>query len=284
VRAAHLPSTPTCVALATGFFLLVGCGAQQSKPPSPGEKLDKLLREGKLAEAEKYCRGLVRKSDNKQVHTHRGNLAHVLCLRGEEALAESGFFDPDPAKAVKAKGTRKYREAHAFFKSATSEARQVFTRLPTKKWSAFAKVRATLGLALYRQGLVEEALVELKRALADDDRLGSAHNTLGLIYHEQGNEAAAVANFKAALKAQPGLGEAAYNLGVYFEDELSEMTKLESDALKAGGRPPKGTRERKAAAREEAIKYYKWFLKGRTGDQQRKKTVRRRIDRLKGKA
>ncbi len=263
------------------LFPTFGCG-NNVKPDSPGMKLDRLLSKGKLDEAEKFCREFVGKKDS-DVLVHRGNLAHVLCLRGEAKLDAVGFFDPNPVKAKAAKGKAGYLDALALFRDATSECRAVFRELKgEREQQAFAKVRGTLGLALYRQGKTTEAINELKRAVADDPRLAAAHNTLGLIFHELGKSDAAEANFKAALQADPGLAEAAYNLGVYFEDELEELTRIETEAREAGSRPPKGTATRKVTARSEAVKYYKRFLRERTGKGGWKEEVRKRVEQLQG--
>jgi tetratricopeptide (TPR) repeat protein len=277
VRAAHPGLRPCSAVLIAAFFLpLCGCG-KSARPASPDRKLKSLLREGKLVEAEKFCRDLVRKKDS-QVSVHRGNLAHILCLRGEAVLVKIGFFDP--AKAKEARASEDYAVAAAFFRDAASQCQRVFKDEPEKDWEAFAKVRGTLGLALYRQERVKEAIVELKRAVADDPRLGAAHNTLGLIYHELGKGEAALANFKAALQAEPGLSEAAYNLGLYYQEELEELTKVEAQAREAGSRPPKGTLLRKRAAAREALRYYRRFLIDRPGNRGQGEEVRRRVEQL----
>jgi tetratricopeptide (TPR) repeat protein len=264
------------------LLLTSGCG-EDPKPVSPGERFDGLLKEGKLEEAEKFCRENVRKKDTDE-QVHRGNLAHVLCLLGERALQEAGYFDADPEKAKKSREHRKFGEARRYFREAATQGKRVFEDVPKSKWKGYAKVRATIGLALYRLERVSEAIKELERAVADDEHLATAHNTLGLIYHEQGKQEAAVANFKAALKAEPGMAEAAYNLGVYFEDELSELARVERDARKAGSAPPKDAAARRKTAREEAIKYYRRYLQVRTGDRRKKDEVRRRIMKLSGGA
>ena len=275
-RSTHWQLTAALVPVLMFSF---GCGKRVERE-SPGAKLDRLLSANRLDEAEKFCRELVKKRDS-DVLIHRGNLARVLCLRGEARLEALGFFDPDPVKARAAKGKTGYLDALARFRDAASECRAVLRELRSEReQQAFAKVRGTLGLALYRQGKTREAISELKRAVADDPKLAAAHNTLGLIFHELGKSEAAVANFKAALQADPGLAEAAYNLGVYFEDEVAELARIETEAREAGSRPPKGTASKKVTARNQAVKYYRRFLREQAGKGRRKQEVRRRIQKL----
>lgn len=268
------------------MFSIFGCGGEEEKPVSPGAKLDNLLKTGKLDEAERFLRELVKKEDSKRegdrTQLHRGNLAQVLCLRGAAALNEAGFFDPDPKKAKKAKEHRSYAEALGFFKSAVSEARLVFKKLPPEKHRLFAEVRGTLGLALYRLGRLKEAIRELERAVADDTNLAAAHNTLGTIYHETGERKTALAYFKAALLADSGLSEAAYNLGIYYQDEVEALAKVEADARRAGSKPPKDSAKRKASARKDAVKYYELYVRNAIGDAQKRQEVREEIKKLKG--
>jgi len=273
---------PLCAGLIALVIALSGCGEDENKPPPPGTKLENLLKAGKLAEAERFCRELVKKEGSNQVH--RGNLAKVLCMRGEVALKEAGFFDPDPKKAKKAKEHPSYAQAQGFFAGAASEARLVFKKVPEKKWWRFAKVRATLGLALYRRGRVKQAVKELERAVADDNRLAAAHNTLGMIYHETGERKTALAHFKAALLAEPGLAEAAYNLGVYYEDEAAALADAEAEAKRLKLPPPKDSAARKARAHAEAVRYYKRYLEGRAGAAAKNQEVRDKIKKLKGGA
>ncbi len=279
---------PAYIALTVLLIPIFGCGGEEKKPLTPGAKLDNLLKTGKLDEAERLLRELVKKEDSKKEESrtqlHRGNLVRVLCLRGEAALTEAGFFDPDPEKAKKAQKHRSYAEAQGYFTSAASEARLVFKGLPAKKHWRFAKVRASLGLALYRLGRMKDAIKELERAVADDNKVAAAHNTLGIIYHETGERKTALAHFNAALLADPGLSDAAYNLGVYYQDEVEALVKSEVDARRAGSKMPKGSAERKAAARKDAVKYYKRYIEDRTGDAQKRREVREKIKKLKAGA
>lgn len=259
-----------------------GCGSSE-KQAAPGANLDKLIRDGKLAEAERVCRALVKKNDSDAVA--RGTLARVLCLRGDAVLAEIGFFDLDPEKAKKAKEDPHFEEALGFFQAAAAEARLVFKKLPEKKWPQFAEVRATLGLALHRLGRSEEAVRELKRAVAENRYEAGAHNTLGLIYHESGRKDLALVHFQAALAANPGLAEAAYNLAVYYEDDLTDLAEAEQQAREMKTPPPKDLAGRKAGARKAAIRYYRHFLKESGGRRVEEVRARvRKLEKLEGRA
>ena len=58
--------------------------------------------------------------------------------------------------------------------------------------------------------------------------------------------------------------------------------KGRGSASKKGSPPPKGTASKKATARNEAVKYYRRFLRERAGKSTRKEEVRRRIRKLEG--
>jgi tetratricopeptide (TPR) repeat protein len=222
--------------------------------------VDRLVAEGRLAEAEKACRELVRK-DDARAGLHRGNLARVLCLRGDEALRRAGFFDRDAARSEKAKEHPAFAEAAEFFKAAEGEAQAAVEKPGSLGRAELTVARSALGLAAYRQGKVREAAEELRRAIADgavagDGRSAGALNTLGLIYHETGRRAEALTCFLAALQADPGLSEAAYNLAVYFEDEAAELDAEEARARAERREVAADLAGRRIAARREALRYY----------------------------
>jgi tetratricopeptide (TPR) repeat protein len=272
------------VAIGAAFLLACGCG-QAPQTVSTQEKFKELLRGGRLADAEELCRKLVARG-GEEVLVHRGNLAAVLCRRGEAKLEQAGFFDADESRSAASRKQPEWSQAMAFFAGAVSQCRGVLGKLgdDPRKTAAYAKVRGTLGLALYRQGRVKEAMNELERAVAEDPRLAAAHNTLGMIFHELGKGEAAAANFKAALQADPGLAEAAYNLGLYYQEELEELGRIEARARQAGARPPRGTENRKRTARRQAIRYYRQFLRERGGKRGRWGEVQRRLRSLQGSA
>ena len=252
----------TCALLIFLGFSICGCGSDDNAPP-PGAELEELIRTNQLAEAERRCRNLVRNFDSSLLH--RGNLARVLCLRGDAALRASGFFNSDVKKADMAQDTALYREAMGYFREAEREARKALLLGKKEDADQRAKVRATLGLALYRQGSREklkQGVEELKLAIREDEKLAGAHNTLGLIYFDQGKHEAAMAEFLAALSLDPGLAEASFNLAVYYEGRLVDLAAEEMKAAGKGGKPEdlKVLRERKAEACRSALKHYRRFL------------------------
>ena len=224
VRGRRRAVWPVYAALIVLLFSIFGCGGEEEKPVSPGAKLDNLLKTGKLDEAERFLRELVKKEDSKKekdsTQLHRGNLAQVLCLRGAAALNEAGFFDPDPKKAKKAKEHRSYAEALGFFKSAVSEARLVFKKLPPEKHRLFAEVRGTLGLALYRLGRLKEAIRELEADLESDPLFELSQN-LPPEYGISGT----VRLDPDTLETVPGSFEPA----TIIEVDLQESTEIEGD-------------------------------------------------------
>jgi tetratricopeptide (TPR) repeat protein len=280
-RAARPARWLLCATLAGHLFFLNGCGDGGNTAP-PGADLDGLLAAGKLAEAEKLCRELVRKDDTR-ANLHRGNLARVLCLRGDAVLKAAGFFDPDPKKAEEARKSERYRAGVKYFQEAEEVSRGVLDHPGKSGKVELAKVRATLGLAVYRQdGLkrAKEAVRQLKQAVAEGDRLGAAHNTLGLIYYDYGEREKAVTHFRAALQAEPGLFEASYNLAVYYEGEVADLDAEEAAAREKGRKVPADLAERRRTARRSALEYYRRYERETKGRKIEREVVRDRIQKL----
>ena len=86
-----------------------------------------------------------------------------------------------------------------------------------------------LGVAYHEQGDVEEALVELQRAIALDPDEARAHRSLGTVYMDQGRVEESVAAYERAIGIDPAYGEAYGDLaGAYFG-----LGKI-SEAMSAG--------------------------------------------------
>jgi tetratricopeptide (TPR) repeat protein len=88
----------------------------------------------------------------------------------------------------------------------------------------FAAARVNLGEALANAGKLDEAVVELRRALATDQGQAPAHYALGLVLKRQGNLGSAIQEWRRALEldrqsaeAHSSLGDALYEQGLTTE-------------------------------------------------------------------
>jgi Flp pilus assembly protein TadD len=213
----------TLVVSSISFGLgVAGCGSQGPGKPTLA-RLELLVSNGKLADAEELCRKALQDRPN-DAET-RGALAMVLCLRGDAALAEAGYFS---IEGIKADGTRepitspKYAAARKFFESAAAEAREALTQTPRN-----GRIRGTLGLALYRTGQTETAVDELKLALKDEADSAEINNTLGLISYEAGRNDEALSYYQAALALDNTMPEVCYNLAVLYQGEFAKLGRSE---------------------------------------------------------
>ena len=78
----------------------------------------------------------------------------------------------------------------------------------------FRSAHLNLGRALKQQGKADEAVSELRRALAIDPSLVAAHNSLGSVLGAQGRAGEAAGHFREALRLAPTDAEAHLNLGL----------------------------------------------------------------------
>jgi Flp pilus assembly protein TadD len=236
-------------------FAAAGCGGQRVKKPTLA-RLEHLITTGKLTEAEELCRQAMKSDPND--YEARGSLAHVLCLEGDAALAEAGFFvraergkkDKEPI------GSPKYAAARKLFESALAEARQASGQNPKN-----ARIHGTLGLALYRTGEARQAVEELKAALKDDPNSAEINNTLGLICYEAGKTGEALSYYQTALALDNTMPEVCYNLAVLYDDEFARTGRAE--------------------ARGAALRYYQLFRQYSRGT--RDADVQKAIGELEGK-
>ena len=69
------------------------------------------------------------------------------------------------------------------------------------------------GLNYYKQGKLDTAIAEFKKALEINPGLIEARNNLGNAYHDQGNLTDAIAEYQKAIEINPNDAETHYNLG-----------------------------------------------------------------------
>ena len=81
-------------------------------------------------------------------------------------------------------------------------------------------------------GRLDEAVVELKKALSINPHFEEAHNNLGIAYYRQGLIRDAIDEYKKTLEINPDFAEAHYNLGVAYagkgmmDEAISEYKKV----------------------------------------------------------
>jgi len=85
-----------------------------------------------------------------------------------------------------------------------------------------AEAHMNLGLSLFKAGKTKDAAAEYRTAIRIDPTQASAHNNLGVLFFEQGLIDKAVAEYRKALKIDPRFAHAHHNLGKAFE--VSGMT------------------------------------------------------------
>jgi len=79
-------------------------------------------------------------------------------------------------------------------------------------------IHKDLGEVYRRQGKIDEAISELKKAIAMNPRYADAYHNLGNTYQQIGNFKEAIANYEKAVEFNPGLWQTYYNLcAVYYQ-------------------------------------------------------------------
>jgi protein O-mannosyl-transferase len=76
-----------------------------------------------------------------------------------------------------------------------------------------------LGMALDRQGRVDEAIREYRESLREKDDYAEAHNNLGVDLAQQGRLDEGMSQFLAALKSKPGYADPHNNIGTTLEKQ-----------------------------------------------------------------
>lgn len=94
-------------------------------------------------------------------------------------------------------------------------------------------LHSDLGLELARQGRIDAAMEEQRRALQLDPRYGRAHNNLGQLQAQAGQFEDAIASYREAIRSEPDLAEACNNLGAALQStgRLEEAVQAHTQAL-----------------------------------------------------
>ena len=80
----------------------------------------------------------------------------------------------------------------------------------------YTEAHNSLGLVYIKKGMLGEAIEELKTALVINPNLMEAHNNLGLVYSKKGMPSEAIEEYKKALKINPDYAKTHNNLSVRY--------------------------------------------------------------------
>ncbi|HUI06507.1 MAG TPA: tetratricopeptide repeat protein [Verrucomicrobiae bacterium] len=89
-----------------------------------------------------------------------------------------------------------------------------------------SNTRSLLGVIYFRKGLIEESFNELTRAVALDPRNAEAHNYLGIVLSEKGWGAAGEQEIRRAIELDPQYADAHFNLAVIYAKERTPKVEL----------------------------------------------------------
>jgi Flp pilus assembly protein TadD len=89
-----------------------------------------------------------------------------------------------------------------------------------------SSTRSLLGVIYFRKGLTEESFNELTRAVALDPRNAEAHNYLGIVLNEKGWGAAGEQEIRRAIELNPQYADAHFNLAVIYAKQRTPKIEL----------------------------------------------------------
>jgi hypothetical protein len=107
-----------------------------------------------------------------------------------------------------------------------------------------ALIESNLGLDLVSAGQIGEGMAHLRRAVALDPNLATAHSKLGQALYKQGDVAGAIAELNEEVRLSPGRPEAHYRLGMALararrndeaNEHFAEARRLEAAGVKMPG-------------------------------------------------
>jgi Flp pilus assembly protein TadD len=102
-----------------------------------------------------------------------------------------------------------------------------------------ALIESNLGIDLFTAGRVEEGMTHLRRAVALDPNLATAHSKLGQALFKQGDIKGAIARFEEEVRLSPDRPEAHQRLGVALskDNRTDEAAAQFAEARRLEGRP-----------------------------------------------
>ncbi len=127
-----------------------------------------------------------------------------------------------------------------------------------------------LGTSYLKNGSIDLAIQEIKRAIDINPNIAEMHNNLGIAYEEKGLYEKAIGEYQAALKINPMFTNAHHNLGDLFYRLYKKATN---------GTPSYNLT--KNQLREKAIYSYKQFIRYWTGDPKYTRTAEENIRKLR---
>src|SRR4051794_1015042 len=169
-----------------------------------------LATNGTLAAIENFSGAIAVRPDAMLARLRRGETYY---RRGDLDVAARDFraaaaLDPTATRPLEALGDVLFAQERFKRAADTYEAR---LRLDDRS----AAVRYKLALARYRDGAVDTALAETRRALALDARFADAHYLAALCLRDKGLSDDAVVSLQLAVESAPGL--------IAARDELADM-------------------------------------------------------------
>ena len=191
--------------------------AQEEIEELPGRVLEHITRGGELARLKRYDEAIEEykaaiKEARRPVYTAYLNMGSVLFIKEDYAKAAEAYRQAIAAKPASWQGHYNLGEAlyaNQDYAGAEKEYRRVVELRP----GAMAiNARHFLGLALYKQGRIDEAIVEYQAALEQaGGKHSEAHYNLGIALLERGQSQAAEREFRLAIEQEKTSWPEAHN-------------------------------------------------------------------------
>ena len=229
-------------------------------------------KEGKLHEAEKYYRAILKSQSTPPTSTHDrdiiveaySNLGVSLQHRGELKAAIDSYkqalkIKPDYIQVY-------YILGLALRDRGDLEASIDCYRQAVKVKPGDADALNNLGAALQHNGELDAAIDTYKQALKISPRCAEACNNMGISFQDKGDLDAAISSYKQALKIKPNYANAYNNMGHALHDkgDLKASIDCYKNALKitpdsAQAHNNMGNILKEMGEYQEAIKHFDFF-------------------------
>ncbi|MCI0589384.1 MAG: tetratricopeptide repeat protein [Planctomycetes bacterium] len=200
-------------------------------------RIQLLLKEGRLTEAEPEVRALARQRPADPGVRHA--LGEIYRGTGRVALARKEFeaaasLDPENAALL-------CSLAETLIELEDLQAAEGWLREAMRKDQGFVRARLTLGHVLNLQQRAEEARVEFEQVVALEPTHPRAHYNLGVLDERAGRTAEAIGRYRRAAELDPSDPHSRMNLGVLLtrEGRSREAIELFAEAVRLGPEDPK---------------------------------------------